>query len=213
MNDAEGDYAPRIRRRAIDAIWVLVVGLAALLIGVAIASFLALRNDAIQSQKQSAALAGDVATLSKQIEDMGAKPAVEPPKDIEGVPGPQGERGPRGPAGYDGFDGRDGEDGRDGQDGQDGAPGPAGPRGERGATGSTGPPGPAGEPGPAGPQGEPGEDSTVPGPAGPPGPQGPQGRSVESFSFTFANQTYHCTDPDQDGHFDCEQTNTPGGNP
>ena len=120
---------------------------------------------------------------------------------IDGIEVPPGVKGDRGPAGRDGRDGQDGEDGIT----PDcyfttlrcvGEPGPVGPAGEPGPVGATGEAGPQGEPGPAGAQGE-------PGPAGPQGEPGPPGPGPQSFTFTWANRTYTCTDANQDGAYEC----------
>ena len=117
---------------------------------------------------------------------------------IDGIEVPPGVKGDRGPAGRDGRDGRDGIT-------PDcyftplrcvGEPGPVGPAGPAGPQGEQGERGPQGEPGPAGAQGE-------PGPAGPAGEPGPPGPGPQSFSFSFANRTYTCTDSNADGHYEC----------
>lgn len=138
----------------------------------------------------------DVAALRAQILAMGEQPIIGP----SGEPGKPGNDGGSGPAGRDGRDGRDAVavDGIDGRDGLTppcyftptqcvGAPGQDGRDGQDGAD-STVP----------GPKGDPGADSTVPGPQGEPGPP------PASFSFTWANTNYVCTDPDGDGNYTCE---------
>lgn len=119
------------------------------------------------------------------------------------------------PSGPPGRDGRDGRDGRNATDQQVAAavaswlaanPPPAGPPGRDGIDGQTPPcyftatqcQGADGQDGQDGADGAPGADSTVPGPQGPPGP------AVGSFTFTWANQTYTCTDPDDDQAYTCE---------
>jgi hypothetical protein len=98
------------------------------------------------------------------------------------------------------IEGQPGRPGRPGEDGRDGAPGDPGRPGRTGPEGQSGPSGP---PGPAGPQGEPGETGPQ-GPTGDSGPQGPAGQPPESWTFTHLGQTYTCTDPDGDRHYDCQ---------
>lgn len=127
----------------------------------------------------------DIEDLKDQIRILGGVPV--PTDQSEPRDGEQGIPGPVGPAGRDGLDGQDGEDGRDGRDGQDGV------------DGVDGTPGP---PGPPGPQGEQGES----GPPGVDGSDGADGEPPSSFTFTFANKTFVCSDPNKDGHYDCEAT-------
>lgn len=126
---------------------------------------------------------------------------------IESLPGPVGPVGPQGDVGLMG------PQGPRGATGAQGAQGPQGPRGKTGATGasttgmdgSQGPPGPQGEAGPVGAQGPQGQTGPQgqQGPAGPQGPQGPQGESPNSITFTYLGVEYTCTDPDQDGNYQC----------
>jgi hypothetical protein len=84
--------------------------------------------------------------------------------------------------------------------GPQGLRGPQGPPGRRGdaVQGDQGPPGPAGAPGAPGPPGE-------PGPQGEQGPQGDTGNRPNSFTFEDrTGQRYRCTDPDNDGNYECE---------
>lgn len=134
------------------------------------------RDELAQRQKE---LKAEIATaqaqagaLVEQVEGLGGTPVVEPPRVI--IPGPEGALGPPGPQGVQG------PAGPGGPPGAAGAPGAAGPQGE---------PGPAGEQGPQGPQGE-------RGPQGEPGADGRDGQPPQSWTFTFANQTYTCTRDD-----------------
>lgn len=175
-------------RRLGYALVVLAVGvLLGLVVGEVVAQGNRLdrtRSELAHAEADRQALAADQEALRDQLIDLGEEPVVGP----AGVPGEPGERGPMGPPG------------RDGRDGQDGAPGPAGPQGEQGPAGVDGvdgAQGPQGEPGPTGPEGLPGEP-------GPQGPQGEPGPAVESFTFTWANTTWTCTDPDGDQVYECQ---------
>jgi hypothetical protein len=120
----------------------------------------------------------------------------------QGNQGPVGLTGPPGPPGPTGLTGQRGARGETGPRGADGEPGEPGPEGD---AGPPGPAGPAGPPGPAGPQGEVGPQ----GPQGERGPDGPAGYP-DRFTFTFANETYTCTDPDGDRNYTCESAPPPG---
>lgn len=110
---------------------------------------------------------------------------------LPGIRGPEGEEGPPGPLGPLGPVGTPGEAGAPGPSGE---PGEAGPAGAAGKTGAEGPRGPAGEAGPAG----------DPGPAGPQGPPGETGPAIATFTFTFSDVTYTCSDPDGDLAYECQ---------
>ena len=160
------------------------------------------------------------AVLQAQIEQLGEVPADQHidddnngnGADVVVIPGPQGERGLRGPAGKTGASGPPGPAGGDGQDG---AAGPRGPPGADGAAGSDGSDGARGEPGSDGGPGPAGADGAT-GPPGPPGPPGrdgadgqdgapgADGQSPESLRFPILGGMWTCTDPDGDGHYDCE---------
>lgn len=162
-----------------------VVVLVAILIGWGFASLWTLQADFSESRS-------DVAALRDQLLDLGQTPRVDPPR---------GERGDRGATGDRGSTGRDGRDGRDGVDGltppcyfaASQCVGPPGPAGRDGIDGQDGAPGAQGAAGPAGPQGAP----------GPPGPAGANGQPPQSFTFTWANRTYHCSDGNGDGAYEC----------
>jgi len=126
------------------------------------------------------------------------------PQGVPGPPGSPGHEGPRGPAGTNGQAGKPGTNGDPGVNGQPGATGAAGNDGATGPAGPAGEPGPQGEQGIQGPQGDKGEPGAQ-------GEQGGRGPEPESFSFTWLNQTYTCTDPDGDGQYACEGTG-PAGN-
>lgn len=141
-------------------------------------------EDKAQLETETDALEAAVIALSQQVESLGAEPIVGPPgapgESIVGPPGLMGPQGPQGPPG---------------------PPGSSGDRGPRGEQGPQGEAGPSGEAGPPGPQGEPGP----PGPQGPPGEKGEKGERPESMTFTDQfGRTYRCTDPDGDGHYQCE---------
>lgn len=104
---------------------------------------------------------------------------------IQGLPGPLGSPGPPGIRG---------DIGPRGPQGLPGAQGPAGDAGPQGPAGQQGDPGPKGDPGPQGPAGQ----------NGPQGSAGPTGPEPASFSFTMSDgTTYRCSDPEQDGSYEC----------
>lgn len=186
-----------VKRRALAATALVLT--AGLLLGLGFAWIIGSLKDADQ----------DVAALRAQILSMGETPVVGPtgepgkPGD-QGEVGPRGDVGPRGPAGEDGAPGLTpgcvfaptqcvGPAGPVGPSGPAGAQGPVGPAGADGQDGTDGAPGPQG---PQGPQGE-------PGPMGPQGPAGTDGQPPASFTFTWANRTYTCTDSDGDRNYEC----------
>lgn len=159
----------------------VILGLIVLaLVGWIIVSDLSADNVALKDQLEDQQVV--TAALVEQVESLGAEPVVGPPG--ESIVGPQGLQGLTGPPG---------------------PMGPVGPEGNRGPRGEQGEPGTEGAPGEPGPPGSQGE----PGPAGPAGPQGEKGEAGERpESWTFTDQfgrTYRCTDPDDDGHYECEQ--------
>ena len=176
---------PRLSGLFVAALVVLV----AILIGWGFASLWTLRADFEESQSDFAASQQDVTALRDQLIDLGQTPRVDP------------RRGERGETGDRGSSGRDGRDGRNGIDGMTPpcyfAPtqciGPPGPAGRDGIDGQDGAPGVQGAAGPAGPRGDP----------GPPGPAGANGQPPQSFTFTWANRTYICTDADGNGAYEC----------
>lgn len=165
----------------------LLVTLAVVAFGLAFAFAIAITNQRVSDQRDEAQAAEDmlrmqVAALSQQILSFGEEPVVGPPG--ESVVGPQGPPGPRGLSGPQGARGPRGERGLRGLEG------PIGPQGEMGPTGPAGPAGPQGEPGPQGEKGE----------------KGDKGDPAESWTFTDQfGRTYECTDPDEDGHYECEE--------
>jgi hypothetical protein len=220
------DPEHRHRRRRGAVLWALGVVMVGIAVGSLAATFITLRSDvaeldreAARSDVVSAALASDVETLREQLRSEGVEPAVPDPDDtVEQINGERGEPG---------RDGRDGARGATGDAGPPGAPGPAGAAGAPGAPGPAGsdgltvigPPGPPGESvtgppgatGPAGPAGEPGAPGApgaagAPGPAGPQGPAGADGQPV-AFTFTAGGVEYVCAPPD----FQCTQTALGGG--
>lgn len=161
--------------------WVIAVAIVVMFGVAALAMWLVLDNVSAREE----VLKDHVATLSAQVESLGAEPVVgptgEPGESIVGPPGSAGPQGPPGPPGSSGDRGPRGERG------------PAGKEGPAGESGEPGSPGPQGEPGPAGPQGEPGE-------------KGDQGERPESFTFTDQfGREYRCTDENEDGHYECTQ--------
>jgi hypothetical protein len=122
-----------------------------------------------------------------------------PGKNGIGTPGPPGPRGAagvngtRGLPGASGVKGETGPAGSNGQDGPQGAPGANGSDGAPGADGSDGQDGAPGQDGATGPSGT----------TGATGPQGPAGPEPTSFTFTYLGQQFVCSDPDQDGSYDC----------
>lgn len=206
---------------------LIVVGL-----GVLLASLINLTGS-VREQEQAekpraemrAALAADVEALRSQLLALGQVPDAGPPAAVQ--PGPPGREGRAGPPGRPGDPGADGA-AFVGPPGAPGAPGGAGSPGASGTTGQSGAdstvPGPSGADGRdgadstvPGPSGRDGADSTVPGPQGERGEPGADGRPPESFTFTDrTGKTFRCADPDGDGNYDCESTDSgpglaPGG--
>lgn len=145
-------------------LWIVGMLVTALLIGLAVSSFLDLRSDFEQANDEAASRADDVEALRSQLIALGETPDVETP--ARGETGEQGERGPQGIAGRDGAAGPAGPVGATGPAGEQGPAGPEGPAGPAGADGAAGVPGEPGPPGPAGPQ-------------GPAGPNCPSGYSLQ----------------------------------
>jgi hypothetical protein len=80
-------------------LWIAGMLAAALLIGLAVSSFLDLRNDFDRADALAAARAHDVEALRSQLIALGETPDVETPA--------RGETGEQGPPGEDGQDGED----------------------------------------------------------------------------------------------------------
>jgi hypothetical protein len=154
--------------------------IAAVLLGLLLTMFivrstgqLSARNTTLEqrlaaSEARHQELANQAEALAQQVRGLGKRPVVEPRSPAEIIPGPEGPVGPIGPMGLQG------------------PAGPTGTPGPVGETGPEGPQGPAGEPGPAGTDGAPGADGTD-------GADGADGQPPQSWTFTFANQTYTCT--------------------
>jgi len=179
-----------VKPRLSGVLLAMVVVLVAILLGWGFASLWTLRADFDESQSAFTASQRDVSSLRDQLLSLGQTPRVDPPR------GEQGDQGDRGPAGRDGRDAV----ALDGRDGRDGMTPPCffaptqcvGAPGKDGADSTV--------PGPKGDKGDPGADSTVP---GPPGPPGADGQPPQSFTFTWANRTYRCSDGNSDGHYEC----------
>lgn len=145
-------------------LWLAGVAVASLVLGLAVSSFVDLRNDFERADRRAESRAEDVDALRSQLIELGETPDVETP--ARGETGEVGERGPRGDTG---------EQGEPGQIGPQGPPGPVGSQGPAGPAGADGVPGADGAdgaPGPAGPAGE-------TGPPGPAGPSCPEGYSLQ----------------------------------
>jgi hypothetical protein len=171
-------------------IFAKVIGIAILFI-VGLSLLVQLQN----ANENRESLKASVAVLQAQVESLGGDPAP-PPKNGDPVI-IAGERGERGPMGLQGYPGPRGDTGASGATGAQGETGLAGPQGETGATGVQGEPGVPGQQGPAG-------ESGPAGPAGPEGPTGPAGYPT-SWTFTFDNSSFMCSDPEADSTYTCTE--------
>lgn len=206
-------YRPTRTTVAVGSVYLLVVVLLALVLSTLLrltAEVAGTRDEVQVRAEQRDSLAEDVRTLRQQLLELGQSPAVDEVAVTErlvDMPGPRGEDGRPGAPGAAGAPGSPGLAGPPGPPGPEGGTGKGGPPGEPGPAGARGEPGPAGPPGATGPAGPAGE----PGPRGPEGPEGGPGPAPAGFTFTDqAGRTHTCTDPDGDGHYQCEPSTSPG---
>jgi hypothetical protein len=85
-----------MRSRLIGVVWAVLMVVFAVIVAAIIVD---IRDDQHQTDSALAQSEHDVATLSSQVESLGATPAVSTPPPAAGEKGDRGERGVQGPAG------------------------------------------------------------------------------------------------------------------
>lgn len=190
---------PKQKSTRKESIRLLIVGVIAILIGAAGASFTiyTAKTGEKAAQSQAITLAEDK-KQSNICQNNPEEPLCKFSDDIlksmnaNGVQrGPQGERGPSGKDGQDGIDGKDGVNGKDGKNGIDGIDGSNGPPGLNGSAGDAGTDGSNGLNGTDGAAGQDGAQGPMgpQGPAGPMGPMGPAGPAgIDGSNATMPTQ-------------------------
>jgi hypothetical protein len=192
-----------------EGVRLLAVGVLAILIGAAGASFTiyTAKSSEKVAQEQAITLAEDK-KQSNICQNNPEEPLCKFSEEIlqnlnaNGTRGPQGEQGPSGKDGRDGIDGSDGVNGKDGKNGIDGTVGPAGKDGLNGLNGTDGAAGADGAQGPMGPMGP-------PGPKGDPGINGTDATLPTQYNWTRNGVTETCiADSPGSSSYTCQPATT-----